>query len=96
MRKAVRELKVENILEVRTEENKAVETENGEKVERKVNRKGVFGTISTTLVAAKPENGRVVERLTCTVRKYCFVRDILFSDLDDKYELDSGSALAEK
>lgn len=46
--------------------------------------------------AAEPEAGSEIELLNSAMKKYCFIRDASFNDLEEDYELEIGSVLTEK
>lgn len=91
-----KELKMEKTKKRKTENTNEVRTKNIEEMEKEVKEDSIVDTAPTGSGAAQPEAEPEIEMLRSAMEKYCFVRDTLFNDLEDKYELDTRSVLTEE
>lgn len=73
-----------------------MKTEKSDEVKEKVKKEDTVDTIPTGSGAAKPKIVPEVEEVKSAMKEYCLVWDALFSYLDDKYELGTGSFLSKK
>lgn len=92
----IKEKRTEITKDVGTEKNEAVRRDTREDEGRKVLNKNIVDTIPKDSGVAELEAGPELEVLTFAMNKCCFIRNILFKDFEDNYELDTGSALVRK
>lgn len=65
-------------------------------MKKRLNGKKIVGTTPTGSKNAHPSSGLQTEVLDSAKKKYCFIQDISFNDLDDQSELETGSICREK
>lgn len=65
-------------------------------MEREVKEKEIVATTPTGFSAAEPKAGPEVQLLKSAKKKYCFTRNTSCNDLDEEYELKTGSILTER
>lgn len=73
-----------------------VSIEKCEEVEWEVKKKGIVYMVLTKSGDEKREAGPKVEVLRSALKKYRFIRNVSFKDLEDEYELDNDSVSTEK
>lgn len=71
-------------------------TKSREEVEREDRDENIVDTISTASGAAEPEARLEVDGLISAVKKFFYILDTSFNDLNDEYELETGSTLTGK
>lgn len=81
---------------VETEIIEKVGTENSEELERGVKKKNIVNTTPTGCGAAEPEARPLVEVYRSAMDEHPSIRDTLFNDPEDEYELEVRSVLNEK
>lgn len=89
-------VEAENIREVRTERTREVGTERSDEVQRKVKGEDIFVTNSSGPGAVDSKTGPEVEVSKPATKKHRFIRNTSFNDIEDEYDLGTGSVLTEK
>lgn len=85
-----------NIENAEAENAEATRTENSEKMKKKVIGENIVHVIPTSSAAAEPEVGPEIEVLETAMKQHCLIQEALFSDFEERFELETGSVTTEK
>lgn len=91
-----KEWKTKIIEEVAIEQARELRIENSGETERVLKEKHTVDRNLEGSEASELEVGPELEVVKSTMKMYCFIRDTSFSELEDEYELVTGSSRAEK